>query len=434
MKTLTKLLIINLPFIIIVSLPFSCEDRFVESYKANVPVYMSYEELRSSVNQDEPFQLKNPGKLYFKDNYIFINENQEGVHVIDNSDPSNPQNVTFVNIPGNVDISIKDDILYADSYVDLVAIDISDLEDIKEVDRIEDVFPYIIPYYDVAYQIENVDEQKGIVVDWKVKEVEKSVDYNQPRYPVYPHYDYMRSMETMSQGKVNSSGSGNTSSFGIGGSMARFTIAENTLYALHQNSLKIFDITSPTNMLSNGDKAIGWGMETIFPYNDHLFIGTQTGMLIYNISTPTNPLHVSTFSHIRSCDPVVVDEDYAYVTLRDGNNCGETVNQLDVVNIRNYSKPFLVKSYPMTNPHGLGIDDKILFICDGDAGLKIYDAADPSKIKENHLVTFGDMNTYDVIPVNDILLMIGSDGFYQYDYSDIYDISLLSHIPVLQED
>ena len=434
MKTLVKVLIINLPFIIIVSLPFSCEDRFVESYKANVPVYMSYEALRTSVNQDEPFQLNNPGKLYFKDNYIFINENQEGVHVIDNSDPSDPINVTFINIPGNVDISIKDNILYADSYVDLVAIDISNLEDITEVDRMEDVFPYVIPYYDVAYQIENVDEQKGIVVDWKVKEVEKTVDYNQPRYPVYPRYDYMGSLESMSPVKMNSSGSGGTSSFGIGGSMARFTIAENTLYALHQNSLKIFDITSPTNMLNNGDKAIGWGMETIFPYNDHLFIGTQTGMLIYNISTPTNPIHVSTFNHIRSCDPVVVDEEYAYVTLRDGNNCGETVNQLDVVNIKNYNNPFLVKSYPMTNPHGLGIDDKILFICDGDAGLKIYNATDPKKIKENHLITFSDLNTYDVIPVNDILLMIGGDGFYQYDYSDIYDISLLSHIPVLREE
>ena len=395
---------------------------------------MSYEALRTSVNQDEPFQLNNPGKLYFKDNYIFINENQEGVHVIDNSDPSDPINVTFINIPGNVDISIKDNILYADSYVDLVAIDISNLEDITEVDRMEDVFPYVIPYYDVAYQIENVDEQKGIVVDWKVKEVEKTVDYNQPRYPVYPRYDYMGSLESMSPVKMNSSGSGSTSSFGIGGSMARFTIAENTLYALHQNSLKIFDITSPTNMLNNGDKAIGWGMETIFPYNDHLFIGTQTGMLIYNISTPTNPIHVSTFNHSRSCDPVVVDEEYAYVTLRDGNNCGETVNQLDVVNIKNYSNPFLVKSYPMTNPHGLGIDDKILFICDGDAGLKIYNATDPKKIKENHLITFSDLNTYDVIPVNDILLMIGGDGFYQYDYSDIYDISLLSHIPVLREE
>lgn len=434
MKTLVKLLIINLPFIIIISLPFSCEDRFVESYNANVPVYMTYEELRSAVETVEPVQLKNPGKLYFKDDFIFINENQEGVHVIDNSDPSAPQNITFITIPGNVDISIKGNVLFADSYVDLVAIDIANLNDIKEIDRLKDVFPCILPYYDVAYKVENVDEKKGVIVDWKIEEVEKSVDRNQPRYPVYPYYDYMITAETMSPVKMNSGGAGNSSSFGIGGSMARFTIAGNILYALHQNSLKIFDISSPTEMLDNGEKGIGWGMETIFPYNNHLFIGTQTGMLIYSISSPTNPTHVSTFQHIRSCDPVVVDDEYAYVTLRDGNNCGETVNQLDVINIENYSNPFLVKSYPMTNPHGLGIDNKTLFICDGDAGLKIYDATDPKKIKDNHLVTFDGMNAYDVIPVNDVLLMIGADGFYQYDYEDIYNISLLSHIPVVKED
>ena len=66
----------------------------------------------------------NPGKIYFKEGYIFINEELKGIHVIDNRNPENPQNIGFIEIPGNVDIAIKNNTLYADSYIDLGAIDI----------------------------------------------------------------------------------------------------------------------------------------------------------------------------------------------------------------------------------------------------------------------------------------------------------------------
>lgn len=56
---------------------------------------------------------------------MYINERFEGIHVIDNRDPSSPQNVAFLDIPGNIDLAVNGDALYADSYVDLVTIDIS---------------------------------------------------------------------------------------------------------------------------------------------------------------------------------------------------------------------------------------------------------------------------------------------------------------------
>jgi hypothetical protein len=135
---------------------------------------------------------------------------------------------------------------------------------------------------------------------------------------------------------------------------------------------------------------------------------------------------------MNSCDPVVVEGDYAYVTLRDGTTCNTFTNQLDVVNISNVTNPRLEYSYPMTNPHGLGIRDGVLFICDGAAGLKIYDAADPGKITANQLAHFPGINTFDVIPLHNVLLMIGDDGLYQYDYSDLKDIKQLSLIPVVK--
>ena len=88
----------------------------------------------------------------------------------------------------------------------------------------------------------------------------------------------------------------------------------------------------------------------------------------------------------------------------------------------------------MTEPYGLGIDDELLFICDGDEGLKIYNASDPMKINQNRVANFPDINAFDVIPMENTLFMIGDDGFYQYDYSDIQNIRLLSFISVEKDD
>jgi hypothetical protein len=106
------------------------------------------------------------------------------------------------------------------------------------------------------------------------------------------------------------------------------------------------------------------------------------------------------------------------------------VNQLDVIDISTPSRPVKVKTYPMTNPHGLGIDNGTLFVCDGRDGLKVYDAADVRSIDRNQLAHFRNINTYDVIPDDrrKILMMVGSNRITQYDYKDPRQVNLLSEI------
>ena len=82
----------------------------------------------------------------------------------------------------------------------------------------------------------------------------------------------------------------------------------------------------------------------------------------------------------------------------------------------------------MDSPYGLGIDNKKLFICEGKGGLKTFDATNIMDIKQ--LQHFKDMNAYDVIPLNNTLMMIGKDGLYQYDYSNPNSLKLLSKISV----
>ncbi|MEA2105708.1 MAG: hypothetical protein U9P82_03175, partial [Bacteroidota bacterium] len=142
-----------------------CNDQIIEKYIANVPIYLSYEDFRNAIKTEPPQEIENPGKIYFYNNFLFINEYLKGIHVIDNSDPSSPQKQSFISIPGNVDIAIKNDILFADSYIDLISLDISDLENIKVVGRNKEIFPYVLPPYNEDYRVDEVDFEKGIVVD-----------------------------------------------------------------------------------------------------------------------------------------------------------------------------------------------------------------------------------------------------------------------------
>jgi hypothetical protein len=155
-------------------------------------------------------------------------------------------------------------------------------------------------------------------------------------------------------------------------------------------------------------------------------------MYIYDLVNPAAPQLLSKYEHVRSCDPVVVQDNYAFVTLRNGSECEGFVNQLEVIDITSLTNPKLVKIYPMTNPHGLGIDNSVLFICDGSDGLKVYDASDVNAITTNQLAHHQDIQALDIIPHQSIAMMIGPEGLYQYDYSDLTNIRLISTLAIVR--
>ena len=211
----------------------SCLDTYTESFTANSPVYMSYEDLREAVKMNSSRELKNTGKIYFKDGYLFINEELKGIHVINNQDPTSPQNIGFIEIPGNVDIAIKNDILYADSFVDLVAIDISTISNPVEAARLEDVFPYTVPpLEDEEYPAARVDEEKGVVIEWEIKRIEQEMEYHYT--PIYYRLGITNEFSMMDAAAPTSSASGG--SFGIGGSMARFGLYNDYLYVVDNSN------------------------------------------------------------------------------------------------------------------------------------------------------------------------------------------------------
>jgi len=414
------------------SVAFSaCMDTYTEVFTANSPVYMSYEDLRTAVKPTATRDLVKPGKIYFKDNYIFVVEDRKGIHIINLANPASPQKIGFIEVPGCVDIAIKHSILYADSYIDLVAIDVSNLNNIREVARLKDVLPYIVPPSENDFRMAEVDKEKGVVIDWEIKKVRQNMDYQY--YPVYPMWgkaEMDASFSNLSGGVGGSSGS----AFGVGGSMARFGLYGDYLYAVDNSNCYMFDVRSPASPVNAGKQGVGWDVETMFIYDKHMFLGTMSGMIILSLDVPLAPKYVSNFSHVTSCDPVVVADGYAYVTLRGGQVCRSTTNRLDVIKLSSdYKNNVMVGSFNMAGPYGLGIDGDILFVCDGDAGLKVFSVEDKTRVTNNQIAIFPNIKTYDVIPVNGFLFMIGQDGFYLYDYSNIQNITLKGQIPVVKK-
>ncbi|MFA0963303.1 LVIVD repeat-containing protein [Roseivirga sp. BDSF3-8] len=214
-----------------------------------------------------------------------------------------------------------------------------------------------------------------------------------------------------------------------GGSMARFSLAGDELYVLTPNKLTYFDISNPENISYTGSQSLEFGAETLFPYRGHLFIGTTTGMLIYDISDPKAPSFINRYEHVRSCDPVVVQDTIAYVTLRNGTACWG-VNELHILNISDMQDIKQIGSYQMDNPHGLGVDGNQLFLCDGFSGMKVFDVADPYNIRQTHQYNLG--HTYDVIPHRGLAIVVGNEHLTQYEYTPDGNIEELSSLPIFR--
>ena len=315
------------------------------------------------------------GKIWLDGNRLFVNAPQRGVQVMDNTNTRRPANVGFVAIPGNVDMAVIDHIMYANHFDDLVAFDwqkyIEDRE-LIEVARFEGLFPQ--------------HEAKA---------------------------------EMMSIGDVFI-GTGGLAS--RGGSMAcmAFDNPEDPahMYAVNETKIYAFDVSDSENpVLLDSTLCEGDRIETVFVRDGLLFVGTPSGMLVYSLEDPENPVFLGEYEHVTGCDPVVASEGRAFVTVRSGASCNNVmpVNQLHVVNISSFN---LEGSFQLSNPHGLGVDQNLAFVCDGDEGIKVLDVSDPRGMRLLSRTPTED-TAYDLIvrPSRREIIAVSGDNVLQYRYT-----------------
>ena len=142
-----------------------------ESEKEEVglkPIYTSEADAFTIAVQGEQ-NMVSPGKIYIYNNYLFVNEKGKGIHVINNANPSAPNKFAFISIPGNYDLAVSGNVMYVDNFTDIVALNISDVNNITVLKRIEDVIKatnYMSPENYTGY-FECVDSTKGYVIGWE---------------------------------------------------------------------------------------------------------------------------------------------------------------------------------------------------------------------------------------------------------------------------
>jgi len=223
---------------------------------------------------------------------------------------------------------------------------------------------------------------------------------------------------------------------GTNGSYSRMVIVSNYMYQVNSEELTTYDIADPENIIEKDRQTVGFFIESIFHMEGILFIGSGEALHIFEINDEGIPNRKSktdyaSFSEEQTpCDPVISDGDFAYVTLSsvtDPNDpCARPIllNELRIYNIANLSDPILVNTISMINPKGLAYDNDLLFVCENQRGLKVFDKSDVTNLQLIH--HFEGIHTYDVIARYGLLIVIGQGAIHQYDYTSVEDMHLVS--------
>jgi len=307
-------------------------------------------------------------------------------------------------------MAVKNQALYADMGPDLLGFDITDPQKAKLKTITENAFPF--PIWK--------DENHKLVIRWSKRDtvIHSRTEAKSRNGEIWsPYFDGMA-------GPAGSAGTSGT--YGTGGSMARFAATKERLFTVGHNNMGVFNITDDFKPAFVMRKELDRGIETIFPFGDHLFVGTVSGVKVFALTNPDNPAEIGSFGHVRRCDPVVTDGKHVFVTLRGGSNCGGNTSELQILTATTPTALQLVKSYPLDNPFGLAVDGNTLLVCDGSSGLKVYDITDVNAMKL--LQQIKDIKPYDVIASGGLAIVSAVDGIYQYDYKNPAALKLLSSL------
>jgi len=163
-------LLITIGFVL-TSMLMDCGYRPYEPFSEYKPILMKRADLEASISYTHAQEITEAGKIYLKGNTIYINEKYKGIHVIDNTDPAKPQKIGFIVVPGCIDMSMKEDILYVDNSVDLVAINLTNgLSQLTVTKRLKKIFPELTApdnrILQSQYQPENRPENT-VIVGWE---------------------------------------------------------------------------------------------------------------------------------------------------------------------------------------------------------------------------------------------------------------------------
>lgn len=403
------------------------------TYQKATAIYGDLKEIRNTpLVGTARTTVENPGKIFVSDQFLLIGEEGKGIHVLDNTNAEAPQPLYFMNIPGNREFFVKDNIIYGESYYDVVKIDISNITAPRLVTRLENAF----------LERELTNSKGEALIGFDFQEVSEEVKLGSEMYKQLEqettnnvlYFDYAQSLIPPSAVPASFAGNSNSTS----GTVNRIGIYDDYVYFVSFHKLTALkDNLDWLELMSSTHH--GNDMETIFIQDDLLYIGARTSMRILSLDTPAQPTLVSFFSHPNSCDPVYPYDDVIYLTLRSGDFGGcfgdqnalwvlESANRNNLTNNR-FMNTNVLQQIDMKSPYGMMMIDDKLYVGEGANGLKIFDATNTRQLSLLHWDK--SVAAYDIIPHpsrKDLILIAGPNGLGQYKMSNDNNFDLLSWV------
>jgi hypothetical protein len=279
--------------------------------------------------------------IYLNDTLLLAADENSGIRIYSVADRKNPRTIMTIPLLGPRGMAMKDSIIYANSYSGILALRLH----LKE------------GRYDTASVI-------------------RAVPSYMTDYVMGPDVRSPLDCGCTSSNPVKSGGA----SISTGGSYATFAVIDTFLYYIDSDysQLVTMTIANPSKPVELSRTDIGWTVETLYPTSRYLFIGGSRGMFVMNRETPSHPLIIGSLQHFKACDPVVVSDTTAFVTLLGGNRCGESRDVLLTVSVADPANPKLLREYPIATPYGLAVSDTLLYIGQGNAGFALFNVKDPA--------------------------------------------------------
>lgn len=318
--------------------------------------------------------LQYPINMTLADNVLYVSDATNGLHVFDVSDLTAPKKRLQIPLRGHRGAAVKGDIVYANEFGQLQAIQITG---------------------DSYTVVARIGEKYKPVDDGVFNEGSSS--------------GFACACNTYSVDSAPRPAGGGSSSY------ATFALIGDYLYRVDEGDLVTYSVSTPAKPKEIARTHVGWEIETIYPTDNTLFIGGTRGMYIFDRSNPKAPVQLSQIEHARACDPVVVSGSTAYVTLRSNSGCGSAPDELLCVGIDEPGAPRIIGTKPLATPYGLAVNNVQLFVSHGDSGYSLLDvteAASPSVIRT------WTSPTRDFIWSGNVLFVMSGDNVAIFDVTD----------------
>lgn len=324
-------------------------------------------------------RLVAPLSMSLEGSRLFVSDGAAGVHVFDISDLAHPRHTLTIPLQGNRGAVAYGDVLYANDFDAIYAMRVASES------------------YEILATIKQ-PRQEPRAIDGPV------VERDNGGFGCACH------TSTMSYDAAPAPAGGGVSSY------ATFVTVDTYLYFLDYTSIVTVDVSTPEAPKELSRTSISWTAETLFPSQSHLFVGGTQGMYIFDRARPDHPAQVGKIEHARACDPVVVEGETAYVTLRSGNNCGATPDELMAVDVAEPSSPHVIAHRPTKTPYGLAVGGELLYVSNGDHGFELVDVSDPADPVRR--AAWSNAPTRDFIWSGDVLFVLSNRDLKIYNVSD----------------